>query len=83
LCCRHGRSSPTYTEVQLLAVVNNARDAIVSAGILEQSMEARNRVGYGRRTGPPPGYIGCRNRSLGIDGLLQSVKILSQEKNPK
>jgi hypothetical protein len=30
-----------------------------SAGILEQSMGARNREGYGCRTGPP-GYIGWR-----------------------
>ncbi len=39
-----------------------------SAGILEQSMGAGNRVGLGTgsRTGPP-GYIGWRNRLILID----------------
>ncbi len=40
--------------------------AVFSAGILEQYMGTRNRVGIGLSSAPP-GYIGWRNRFLGID----------------
>ncbi len=38
-----------------------------SAGILEQSLGARNRVGKGFVVTAPAGYIDWRNRCLGID----------------
>jgi hypothetical protein len=36
------------------------------AGILEQSMGARNRVAIGLSYTDPPGYIGLRNQFLGL-----------------
>ncbi len=45
------------------------------AGIFEQSIGARNRVGIGLSYTAPPGYIGCRNRFRGIDSELhESLK---------
>ncbi len=53
-----------------------------SAGILEQSMGARNRVGIGLSYHPPC-YIGWRNRSFeSIPGLLKSLKIPSLPSSP-
>jgi hypothetical protein len=61
--------------LKLRAVVK--RCSLFSAGILEQSMRARNRVGIVFCI-VPPGYIGWRIRFYGIDyKLLESLKIPS------
>jgi hypothetical protein len=58
-----------------LPVAINFLKYYLCAVILEQPMGVRNKEGIGCRTSPP-GYIGWRNRFLGINsGLLKSLEI--------
>ncbi len=69
----------SYGLVQGFLYSNIEHMALTWAGILEQSMGARNRVGIWLSYRTASGYIGWRNRcSLeSIPGLLKSLKIPS------
>jgi hypothetical protein len=58
----------SWTEIHKIEFIVKLRPSefLVYAGILEQSLGARNRVGIGLSYWRP-GYIGWRDRLLGID----------------